>query len=100
MEEIAVSVRQIAIAELALKRMPLEKWLDGQQKKQAQAYRKSAECSPISIATMDGRMLTGIRGQMKRRRRYFWARNFPSRLVFMALHDTARDRLVVGGRIG
>jgi hypothetical protein len=89
-----LSVRQIGIADLALKRKTLAQWLEDQQRKQKQ-YRSETETATLSLATNDGRKLEGMRLQMHRRRRLFWARHLPAKTTMIALHDAHLNRLVL-----
>src|SRR6185369_9672551 len=84
-----VSLRQIALAQLALGRMPLEKWLAQQQQSHNRTHRTDA-ISPASLA-VNGRRLDGFLGHSLRRRRFFWARDLPKRITTLALHDSKHD---------
>jgi hypothetical protein len=89
-----VTVRQIALAGLALKRQPLEKWLDNQQQRRAKHYRVVGDIRDIECGPAD-RALKGIGRAMHRRRRFFFYRAMPRQLVTAAFHDTSRDRLII-----
>src|SRR5207249_1562279 len=80
-----LEIRQIALAEMALKRMSLEKWLAAHQRRRAKHHR--AVGSPESI---EG----GFR-QVSRRRKRFFLKRGPRELVTLAWHDEARDRLMI-----
>ncbi len=88
-----VSVRQVAVAELALKRMPIEKWLDDQQRGSRKFYSRARKTTPLELA-LGERELAGISRLLKRRWRFFFMFRLPSRFITWALHDEARDRLV------
>jgi hypothetical protein len=89
------SVRQIAVAKLALSRMPLKKWLAGEVRARLMHYAASNESVDVRHETTDGRALCGVSRTLKRRRRSFFMRWLPPELVTAALHDAARDRLVL-----
>ena len=89
------SVRQIAVAKLALSRMPLAKWLADELRARTLHYVASADASDVGYQTGDGRPLCGIVRSLRRRRRSFFARWIPRRLEVAALHDASRDRLVL-----
>jgi hypothetical protein len=83
-------IRQVALAHLALKRMPIARWLDKQAARHRQHYRAIGNAEPISIASRDG-----LSTRLTRRRRFCWSRNVPPELTLLALHDQTRDRLVL-----
>jgi hypothetical protein len=82
-----VVVRQIALAEMALRRTPLEKWLAQQQRA---GYRATGAPSSIDLTLRDGRSLSGLIGRFRRRLRLRGGDR-----VALALHDGARDRLIL-----
>jgi hypothetical protein len=88
-------VRQIAVAHVALQRTKLDQWLRRQQSLSRQQYRPSKIQEPEALTTDDGRKLVGLRGTMHRRRRFFFLRSLPREQVTFALHDEARDRIVI-----
>jgi hypothetical protein len=88
-------VRQIAIAQLALQRTPIEQWLRREQATRSKHYRPLKDHVDAEITAAPGRTLKGVRGTMRRRRRFFFLRRLPESLVTLALHDEARDRLVI-----
>lgn len=90
-----VVVRQIAVAQLALGRMPLDKWLLQQHRLQGKHYRSIGEAAETQVEVFDGRQLPGLMQQRHRRRRFFLNRWLAARFVSLALHDEARDRLVI-----
>src|SRR5439155_26647575 len=90
----SLSVRQIALAELALTRMALEKWLANQQQVEQKHYRSNGQTKPMKILA-DNHELTGVLGHLRRRRRFFWNRRLAGELITYALRDSGRDRLVL-----
>jgi hypothetical protein len=90
-----VVVRQIGVAQLALQRVPIAQWLWRQQSTRAKHYRAVKEQDAIELTACDGRTLKGVRGASRRRRRFFFMRRLPRELLTLALHDEARDRLVI-----
>jgi len=82
-----VVVRQVALAEMALRRTPLAKWL-AQQKRAG--YRATGNPSPIELTLCDGRSISGLIGRFRRRLRLR-----SGECVALALHDEARDRLIL-----
>jgi len=89
------SVRQIAVAKLALTRMPLAKWLADDLRGRRAHYAASADEFEVAHETSDARALRGIGKRLRRRWRSFFMRWIPRELVAAALHDEARDRLVL-----
>lgn len=88
-------VRQLAPANLALHRMPLENWLRKQQRERKKHYRPSKIVTPWTGRTADGGELSGIEAPLPRRRRFFWNYRLQPMLRTIAAHDQTRDRLVV-----
>lgn len=91
-----LSVRQVAVAELALKRLSLDRWLGTQQYESRRYYRPTGEPTATSLRLRDGREIVGLARTMNRRRRWWFQRWRPRRLVTLALHDPQRDRLLIG----
>jgi len=85
-----VMVRQIAVAKLALARMGLDKLLSQQLQKQKH-YAGSAEVRQIEM----GRGLKGLGRSSERRTRFGWMRWLPREIMTAALHDEARDRIII-----
>jgi hypothetical protein len=81
-----VSVRQIALAEMALRRTPLAHWLAQQQRA---GYRATTDPSPIDLTLRAGRSISGLIGRARRRLRFRTGER-----VTLALRDEARDRLI------
>jgi hypothetical protein len=91
-----VTVRQIAVAQLALQRMPLDGWITEQQRTMSGHYRAVGVSSDVTVGVGLGREVTGRRARMARRRRFLPMRwRLPREYVTFALHDDARDRLVI-----
>jgi hypothetical protein len=111
-----VLVRQLAVAHLALKRLSLEKWLQQQMSIRRRHYRVKGGVEEVEVGVEGGRgtsaeqrgsstrgetgvegerMLRGLSQWMRRRRRFWWMRWVPEGFVTYALHDEARDRLVL-----
>lgn len=90
-----LTVRQIAPATLALKRMPLENWLRKQQRDVKKHYRPSKSHEAVTLQTPDGRELKGVEAPLPRRRRFFWKFSLQPMLRTIAVHDPTRDRVVI-----
>jgi len=88
------AVRQIAVAELALKRKNLDGWLASLQRQSHKQYRVTGNITDITIEAA-GRKLVGRQQWLNRRRRYFWVRRLHRQLLTLALHDAQRDRLLL-----
>jgi hypothetical protein len=86
----SVTVRQIAVAELALKRQSLDGWIADQQKISGRYHRPSGLFADVNVAGLAGRM-----SHMRRRRRYSLMWDQPPTYTTIALHDPQRDRLVL-----
>lgn len=89
-----LTLRQIALAQLALKRLPLERWLAQQQQSHSRTHRAAGALTPASFVVA-GQRLEGLMGQLQRRRRFFWATNLPKQITTLALHDPQHDRLLL-----
>ena len=85
-----LTIRQIALARLALARLPLEKWLAGQEAVVQRHYRSAGDSSEVELAGSNG-----LSRRSTRRRRFAFARWLPQSVVTIALHDAARDRLIL-----
>ena len=90
-----VTVRQIAVAELALRRRSLDGWLADQQRPHARHHRSSGPAEDATVSMAGRPPLPGRVGRLRRRRRFALASWRPPLLVTLAVHDAARDRLVV-----
>ena len=92
-----MTVRQVAVASVALGRRPIAGWVAAQREGHKKFYRlRSAVTRPLALHAADGRPLVGLSSVVPRRRRYGWGWRVAPRLVTIALHDAARDRLLVG----
>ena len=89
-----VTVRQIAVAELALKRMPLDGWIADQQKMTSRYHRPIRQMSDAKMR-LGSHDLIGRAGRMVRRRRYRLMWRQPANYFTIAMHDQNRDRLVI-----
>ncbi len=88
-------IRQLAVAQLALQRLPLEKWLVQQQQLHRKHYRPAGKSpEPISFDLPD-RTLEGLSRQRRRRIRFSLMRSLPRDMITLALHDAQRDRLAM-----
>ena len=91
-----MTVRQVAVAGLALSRRPLKQWLAAQQATQKKFYALGRRPpTPVTVVAADGRMLVGLVRTVRRRLRYRWSPRVAPRLVTFALHDESRDRLLL-----
>lgn len=86
-------VRQVSLAQQALRRMPMEKWLNQVEWARRSRYRRRTEPVPVAL-DLAGRRLEGLRGVIQRKRRFFMAWRLPKEIYSYALHDPDRDRLV------
>jgi hypothetical protein len=92
----AVSVRQIAVASLALQRMPLDGWIGDQQRGLKKHYRPAEVTVDASLALGDGGPEAPARmRKLLRRTRFAWQWWLPASYVTYAWHDAGRDRLVI-----
>ncbi len=86
-----LTVRQIAVAHLALRRQPLARWVADQQQPLLKHYRRVAVDGELATATATA---TAV-GRLARRRRYALAWHRPPTLATLAINDERRDRLVI-----
>ena len=91
---VAFTVRQIAVAELALRRLSLDGWVAEQQKSSAGRYRLLAAAVDVTVST-DGGEVYGRAARLTRRGRFALAVWHPRSLETVVVHDVGRDRLVV-----
>ncbi len=89
-----LTVRQIAVAQLALQRQSLEGWIAEQQKTTRRYHHSDGIISDLSIPAPD-RTITARRAHMHRRLRYALLWNQPRCYTTIAYHDQPRDRLVL-----
>jgi hypothetical protein len=85
------SVRQLAVAHLALKLMALDKWLAQQQRPHKRDYRATESVKPVIL---DPEGLKGLCCRMQRRRGP-WRRRLPPEIHIMALEDARRGKLLL-----
>jgi hypothetical protein len=85
-----VGVRQIALAEIALKRKSLEGWLADEESRRAKHYRASGGVKEIELGNLSGKVRT-----LRRRRRFMLVRWLVPELLTAVFHDPDRDRLVL-----
>jgi len=85
-----LGVREVAVAHLALRRMPLADWVANQQKIRARHYRATGDSQPFTFRGSEG-----VVGRSLRRRRYFLLRSLPNALYTCAVHDAVRDRVII-----
>jgi len=86
----SVTIRQIALAAMALKRMSVDRWLADQESRRGRHYRTVGDEEPIEIGSSKG-----LSRPMQRRRRFVLMRSLSPRLLTAVLHDESRDRLVI-----
>jgi hypothetical protein len=91
---VTLTVRQVALAEMALRHRTLDGWLADQQRPHARHYRVAGTPIDVTVAAA-GRSLDGRQSQLARRRRFALATWRPRSWATVALHDPARDRLVI-----
>ena len=89
-----ITLRQIAVARLALERMPLNRWLADQQAAVAKHYAPSGNLDEISLE-IDGRDLAGFSRAADRLKRFFFVYWLAPRILTCDLHDKDRDRLLL-----
>jgi hypothetical protein len=96
------TVRQIAVATLALQRMGIEKWLLQQQRMAGKYYRVVGKPTEVTLSVgggggdgQEGRPAKGVKGRSVRRRRFFFLFRHARELFTYAMHDAERDRLVL-----
>ena len=84
-----MSVRQVAVAHLALKRMPIERWLEEQNRPRMKRFRRVGEYEAVKIETMEG-----VSCRLERRTLARWNVGLPASICQAVLHDAKRDRLI------
>lgn len=88
------SVRQIAVASLALQRSSMGGWLRTMQKPDARLYKPAKAPEPTTLAVA-GREHEGLLWRMPLKRRYRWLPKVPRACLTLGCHDVPRDRLVL-----
>jgi len=89
-----ITIRQIAVAQLALQRQSLDGWIKDQQKTARRYHHPTGTFADISVQ-VNQRELIGRMSRMQRRIRYALLWNQPQSLTTIALHDPDRDRLIL-----
>jgi hypothetical protein len=89
-----VTVRQIAVAQLALQRQSLDGWIADQQKVSRRYHQPSGSFADTSIC-VHGDELPARLSRLWRRVRYALLWNQPRSFTTIAAHDTQRDRLIL-----
>jgi len=89
-----VSVRQLAMAEVVLGRTSLERLIADRQRQQPH-YHPAGSIAQEVVAMHDGREIAARVGIARRPRRFFWNAGLAPQRVTLALHDSARDRIVI-----
>lgn len=89
-----VSVRQIAVAQLALQRQSLDGWIADQQKVSRRYHRPSGSFADTNLC-IHGDELPARLSRMSRRARYALLWNQPATYATIATHDVLRDRLIL-----
>ena len=87
-------VRQVTLAQTALSRMGLDKWLAQQEWRRHRHFRARGEPRPVEIQA-GGRTVFGIARTMPRALRFRLGWWLPAELTTYALHDPLRDKLVL-----
>jgi hypothetical protein len=89
-----LTVRQIALAALALSRKPLDKWLADQLRTIEKHYAPGGNLAATTLSA-SARELSGFTSSSTRRTRFAWMGWLPRHITTFALHDLARDRIVI-----
>ena len=87
-------LRQISPATLALSRRPLVDWTRRMPFTTPKFYRDESVSDETTIE-LNGHRYAGLRRSERRRRRLWWAWFIPARQAVFAVHDAARDRLLI-----
>jgi hypothetical protein len=85
------SVRQLAVAQLALKRMSLDQWLTQEQRTHERNYRAAVPAEPVHL-NPDG--LRGLSCRMQRRGG-LWRKRLAPEIHMLALEDGRHDKLLL-----
>jgi len=89
-----LSVRQLAMAQVVLGRTSLERLIADRQRQQPH-YHPAGSIAQEVVAMHDGREIAARVGIARRPRRFFWNAGLAPQRVTLALHDSARDRIVI-----
>lgn len=85
----SLTVRQIAVAKLALQRRPLEKWVSDQVAWRGKHFRHEGAAKELQAEPLV------LRQRVVRRRRFFFVWWKAPGYTVLAKHDVLRDRLVI-----
>jgi hypothetical protein len=89
-----VTIRQIAVAELALQRQSLDAWIIDQQKS-TRRYHAPSEIFSDTTIEVNQQDFPARRTHSKKRLRYALLTAQPRTFTTLGLHDPARDRLIL-----
>jgi hypothetical protein len=89
-----ITVRQIAVARLALQRLSLDGWITDQQQIHKR-YHKPSGIFVDETITIAGQDHAARQGRTHRRRRFLLLRSQPRGYTTFAAHDENRDRLII-----
>jgi hypothetical protein len=89
-----VTIRQIAVAQLALARQSLDAWIADQQKTGKRHHQPAGKVMDCAL-TVRGRDLAGRVAHADRRWRYRLMWNLPRSYFTIGMHDPERDRLIL-----
>jgi hypothetical protein len=92
-----LTIRQIAIAKLALQRQSIDAWIADQQKLNRRYHQPTGVFSDVQLELAGANAVSAATGRMSRmslRLRYCLL-NQPRLITTIALHDEPRDRLVI-----
>jgi hypothetical protein len=89
-----LTLRQIAVAQLALSRRHLSDWLVDQQQTLLPHYRPAGTLREIKLAVA-GRELDGFARDAEKLKRFILFRRLVPKMVTFALHDPHTDRLLI-----
>jgi hypothetical protein len=92
-EKERIGVRQVAVASLALRHKPLERWVAQHQRKRNE-FKILTEPREVSV-DLRNHSARGLLATAHRRRRYMLLRSLPAVVVTLAVHDVERDRLIL-----
>lgn len=90
-----LTIRQLALARLALKRQPIERWLEDLQQPHGGRYRSVNGKSDVAWKGFDGQELKGVVSCVALKTMLRWAWTLPKQWAYAVLHDESRDRLIL-----
>lgn len=85
-------IRQIGMADLALRRMPLDKWLAAHLQRHRKNYQWAADFESFDIG---GRGLSGVIATLNRKRTLFWKLSVTKELCVGAFSDARQNKLLI-----